>query len=146
MSPARSTRHELALGHRLRGACPECHADLVLRYSPRTTKKFYGCARYPACRGAHGAHPDGHPLGIPVDAATRQARIAAHEAFDKLWQPPDSFITRAEAYAWLRGNFYWLDPEDVHIGRFDRDQCELVADYAGQYLEDLRRRRAGVTR
>lgn len=31
--------------------CPKCGAILVKRYSPRYSKSFWGCPRYPACRG-----------------------------------------------------------------------------------------------
>lgn len=47
---------------------------------------FWGCSRFPECRSTHGAHPDGRPLGKPATAEVKQARIAAHAAFDRLWK------------------------------------------------------------
>jgi len=31
--------------------CPKCGAELVKRYSSKYSKTFWGCSRYPACRG-----------------------------------------------------------------------------------------------
>ena len=32
-------------------ACPECGADLVLRTARKTGNSFYGCRKFPKCRG-----------------------------------------------------------------------------------------------
>jgi len=84
-------------------ACPECSAPMVLVHNRgfRTRahpngKPFYGCTRYPSCRGAHGAHADGRPLGRPGTPEERAARVAAHGWFDKLWQ--GRVRSRDEAY------------------------------------------------
>lgn len=57
--------------------CPDCGAAMRLRqgrFGP-----FYGCSRYPACRGTHTATRDGEPAGIPADAKTRRMRAAVIE-------------------------------------------------------------------
>ena len=36
-------------------ACPKCGSPLVLRYSPKYSRNFYGCTTYPACRGTRNA-------------------------------------------------------------------------------------------
>lgn len=103
---------------------------------------FYGCTRYPGCRGAHGAHPDGRPLGKPADQATKQARMRAHGFLDPLWRDavhiPDygalnkraqravRHRARARAYAWLAEHL-GMDVDDCHIGRFDQNTCETVS-------------------
>lgn len=112
--------------------CGECRAPMVLRTAqrgPGAGRLFYGCSRYPACRSTHGAHPDGRPLGVPGDAATKAARVAAHAAFDRLWKE-GHVPSRAAAYAWLRAAM-GLSREEGHIARFDPARCtELVARVA----------------
>ncbi len=103
--------------------CPECGAPMELREGKYG--KFYGCTRFPDCKGAHGAHPDGRPLGTPADSETKQWRMKAHDAFDALWKSGD--MERNEAYDWLCEQME-LDREDCHIGKFDKRQCESVVE------------------
>ena len=140
--------------------CPDCGADMVLR-DIAGMGKFYGCTRYPECRGTHGAHSDGRPLGIPADAETRAARIKAHEAFDALWEDalrmyddearlnswakesrgPEFLlqVARTRAYAWL-GWRLEMSAGDCHMGRLDLFHCELVvAACDGMTPERVRR-------
>lgn len=124
--------------------CPEegCGGVMVLRHSPKYNRKFYGCSNFPDCKAAHGAHPDGSPLGVPADKATKAARIQAHEAFDKLWESALDLYTfsrrpsrkhrrgiiqiaRRRAYTWLQERL-GMTPDDCHIGRFDIETCERV--------------------
>lgn len=100
--------------------CPECGADLVFRergkYGP-----FYGCSKWPKCGGAHSAHVDGTPMGVPADQATRTKRREAHNSFDSLriklvW-------SRRYSYEWLAKRMN-LSAEQCHIGRFSIAQCE----------------------
>ena len=107
--------------------CPECGAPMTLRggkYGP-----FYGCIEFvrTGCRGSHGAHPDGKPLGKPGDAETRQARIRAHAAFDRLWKGHGKRrrMSRRRAYRWLQETMR-LSKDEAHIGRFSLEQCEAL--------------------
>ena len=106
-------------------ACPDCGSDMVLR--PSRYGPFYGCVRYPACAATHGAHPDGRPLGTPANAATRVARMRAHEAFDPIWRN-DSVRRRGPArraaYQWLQDSL-GMD-RTPHIGEMTLEQCESV--------------------
>ena len=104
-------------------ACPECGAPMELRRSGRHGP-FYGCTQWPSCKGSHGAHPDGSPLGTPADHATKQARILAHAAFDQIWR--DKLLpSRKAAYRWMQESL-GLSKEDAHIGRFSIDQCKAL--------------------
>jgi ssDNA-binding Zn-finger/Zn-ribbon topoisomerase 1 len=86
--------------------------------------KFYGCVRWPDCKGTHGAHQStGEPLGIPANAETKKARILAHEAFDTLWK--NGKMSRKEAYKWMQENLS-LTKEEAHISRFDKETCERL--------------------
>src|SRR5208282_5226656 len=52
--------------------CGECGSLMVLRKSKKYGTPFYGCSRFPECKGAHGAHTDGRPKGTPGDRKTNQ--------------------------------------------------------------------------
>ena len=109
--------------------CGECESPMVLRKS--RFGMFYGCTKFPACKGTHGAHPDGLPLGVPANEETKKARIAAHNAFDKLWKDRQKnlgcsrTVARGECYAWLAVELD-MRKDDCHIGRFDIDACNHV--------------------
>lgn len=80
------------------------------------------------CGAYCGSHENtGEPLGYPCGWHTRQARMAAHEAFDRLWKhgPP----TRPEAYAWLAHEM-GLPPEQCHIGMMTEEQARRVVQLA----------------
>lgn len=117
MSEYPGTRYDLT--------CPDCGAAMSLvpnRYKP-------GAMHYACENGCctHGAHPDGRPLGVPADKATRLARMEAHRQFDRLWRYADSPMTRKKAYLWLKRQTNMTRVE-AHIGRFTIEQCEqLVA-------------------
>lgn len=99
--------------------CGDCGAPMAL--CPSKYGVFYGCTRYPECRGTHGARPDGRPLGIPANKETREARIQAHYVFDQIWK--NNYMRRREAYKWLRLNMK-VSHSEAHISRFDQEQCE----------------------
>jgi ssDNA-binding Zn-finger/Zn-ribbon topoisomerase 1 len=94
--------------------------------------QFYGCTRFPECKGTHGAHPDGKPLGIPADSRTKQARIRAHAAFDELWK--DGRMRRPDAYRWMQ-QAMGLDVDGAHIGKFTIEQCDQLVTLVQQHQE-----------
>jgi len=102
--------------------CPECGGQMRLKNSKYG--KFSGCENYPQCQATHGAHPDGRPLGIPANQETKQWRINAHKAFDKLWKCKKG-ITRKQAYAWLQEKMN-LTSDEAHIGKFNIKQCKQL--------------------
>lgn len=122
---------QLPLGSKLEHPCPECGSAMLLRSSKFGL--FYGCIEYPKCRAAHGAHPDGTPLGTPADKETKMARIRAHEVFDAIWKR--RHMSRSEAYAWMQRTM-GLSDADAHIGKFTIDQCEELAELVGEYLAE----------
>ncbi len=105
--------------------CPECEGKLVLRLSRYGL--FYGCSNYPICKAAHGAHPDGKPLGVPANAETRSWRMKAHDVFDKLYQGESPIMSREEAYGYLQ-YIMGLSEEDAHISKFTTKQCQELID------------------
>lgn len=93
--------------------CGECGAPVKLR---ETSRKFYGCIRFPTCKGSLGTYPDGRPLDVPADTATKAARIKAHEVFDELWK---------------RGH---MKRRAAYIGKFDVKMCERLVKEASELL------------
>ena len=73
------------------------------------------------------------PMGALADEALRDARRAAHAAFDPLWQ--QGALTREAAYEWLAGALA-IPVLRCRIGRMDLADCsrivELVADRDGR--------------
>lgn len=78
----------------------------------------------------------GGSTSTPANQTTRDARIAAHAAFDVLWQ--DGKRSRTKAYKWL-ANAMQLSGGMCHIGMFNAEQCAsvvaLCADYSGVYTD-----------
>jgi len=119
-------------GERKDLVCPDCTAVMRLRRS--RFGPFYGCSRWPDCEGTHGAHDDGSPKGVPGDAATRQARIRAHDAFDQLWKPRGRGpMSRGAAYRWMR-RAMGLSAAKAHIGNFNTTQCERLVQLVHEWL------------
>jgi len=114
--------------------CPNCGRKLVLRHSKYGF--FYGCRGWPECDVLIGCHGNTtEPLGIPAEAATRQARIRAHSVFDLLWK--DKWMTRTEAYAWL-AQALDCPVEQAHIGHLNRLDCERVTEMVSAKLVELK--------
>ena len=92
---------------------------MVLR--PSIHGKFYGCSRWPKCKGTHSAYADGRPMGVPGNAATKQARHRAHGVLDQLcleWE-----IDTEEAYRIVCREMR-MSRDEAHMGRFSKEQCE----------------------
>jgi len=85
-------------------------------------RQYYACTRQ-GCRGAHGAHQDGTPLGIPANQATKNMRMSAHAVFDPLWR--NGHMSRGEAYLWMQ-NALGMTADEAHIARFDKETCSRL--------------------
>jgi zinc-finger-containing domain len=83
-------------------------------------KHFYLCE----CGAYCGCHPGSVvPLGYPAGYETRNARKAAHAAFDPLWKSGE--MTRQSAYAWLT-EATSIPNAQCHVGMMTRDQALSV--------------------
>jgi len=109
--------------------CPECGVKMELAPSQfgKPGRMYYRCSNYPQCRGAHGAHPDGTPLGVPANAQTKQARIQAHNSFDKLWKGDPPLMSRTSAYMEMQ-DLMGMSSQQAHIGRFSFEECWKLMD------------------
>lgn len=81
-------------------------------YRSGQPRKFYRCDKYPECRGRHGAHPNGTPLGVPVKEEVRRLRKYVHVLATQIWGEWDDDKGRAEMYEWLAKN-----TKSGHIGK-----------------------------
>jgi hypothetical protein len=96
-------RHELH--HRYYWKCPNCKAYTGTQYDTTI------------------------PIGTPAGLRTRQSRMDAHFAFDRLWK--HGFMTRSEAYEWL-AVVMGLEPKDCHIGLMNLKQANRVITLANK--------------
>lgn len=98
-----------------------------------------------ACDAYVGCHPDGTPKGSLANKPLRQARRAAHDAFDPLWlfteaayPMPRSHsgklrrIARTHAYLWL-SHHMGIPYEQTHIAMFDEAQCRRVVEIIAEH-------------
>ena len=124
--------------------CGECgkpaglvDGRLVYPHRPDLADKpFWRCC---VCQAYVGCH-DGtyRPKGSPCGPETRQARIAAHAAFDPLWRrkmEADGLTqghARAKAYKWLAEQL-GTAPEATHIGMFDAATARRVVELCAPY-------------
>jgi ssDNA-binding Zn-finger/Zn-ribbon topoisomerase 1 len=119
--------------------CPEegCDGTLRRKWSTKYENWFYGCDRYPECRGAAGCHADGSLLGIPANAETKEERIRTHHLFDQLWKTKKLF-SRSGCYAHFAKR---MGRSTLHIGELNRDEClqlqALVLTFARQFHVEL---------
>lgn len=137
----------------LKPICPYCgefakHVKGNVIYPHRSDlafKNFYLCE---PCKAYVGCH-DGtlRPLGRLADADLREAKQAAHAAFDPIWRARWERKSAADpAYkkSMARGGRYkklaelmGIPKDDCHIGMFDIAQCrQVVALCKAGELED----------
>ena len=100
--------------------CPECGSLMILRKSRKWGKFFYGCSQYPKCLGAHGAHPNGQPLGQPASKDVKDARVRVHGLLNMIWDY-NTKIGRNKMYAWLARN-----TSTGHISQLPIDELLVV--------------------
>lgn len=120
--------------HRPLPSCPYCHnsahlvtGQIIYPHRPDLWKyKFWLCAPCEAYVGCHKQGDGTRPLGRLANRELRDAKQAAHLAFDPLWRNKGkAALSRKEAYAWLAEQLD-IDPKDCHIGKFDVARCKAV--------------------
>lgn len=121
--------------------CPYCGSiarlgDSATVYRGRSYGPAWICPNYPACDSYVGCHPKTTiPLGRLANKELRQAKMAAHAAFDRLWGGRGNKgkprrhgqMKRSDAYRWL-SQAMGMQESSCHIGELDVDQCRRVVE------------------
>ena len=106
---------------------------MVLRTSKRYGL-FYGCNRFPACKGSHSAHQEtGEPMGVPANQTTKRWRRRAHKVFDLLWSSGCAVMSRDRAYKFMQEEM-GLSVRDAHISRLSSEECQALIDIVLDFL------------
>lgn len=118
--------------------CPYCNkpakivnGKVIYPHRPDLAgKKFWQCAACDAYVGCHGFNPrHGYrgiePLGRLANRELRAAKMAAHAAFDPIWQSGRK--TRTQAYSDLASRL-GIPMSQCHIGLFDVEMCHRVIE------------------
>jgi hypothetical protein len=113
--------------------CPYCGKDAVLVDSAEVYGRSYGliylCRPCKAWVGVHKGTEK--PLGRLANKELREAKKAAHAAFDPLWRAKirrdgcSKSQARKAGYSWLAKQL-GIHFSECHIGMFDVDLCEKV--------------------
>jgi hypothetical protein len=123
--------------------CLECgqRAELVQsqRIYPRRPDLWNRPMWLCACGAYTGCHEGTErPKGRPAAKATRDARMAAHAAFDPLWQAKQrrdacsKKAARSAGYQWLADQL-GIDAKDCHIGMMDAATALRVAELCRRF-------------
>lgn len=127
--------------------CPFCNSQVEFGSADRVYGPAYAhlnlyiCSKFPACDSYVGAHDgSGLPKGTLADKPLREARKAAHAAFDPLWNLAESKIfSRREAYEWLAKSLR-IEKHETHIGMFDLVTCQEVVRLVAQLRQVMQAR------
>jgi Topoisomerase DNA binding C4 zinc finger len=104
--------------------CPDCGANTKLRSG--RYGMFFGCTRYPDCKGLQAANRDGEPVGTPATVATRKLRAEVIQALKAgILDPVElprrvSEMNAEDCEASLRRVFH--DPEPVSLWQLLADE------------------------
>lgn len=126
-------------------ACEECGkrpglvtGELIYPHRPEyKDRPFWRCL----CGAYVGCHPGTYKaLGTPCGYATRQARIAAHEALDGLWRRKmakdgvGKHEARPAAYRWMAAQLN-IDPARCHIGMMNEATARRVVEICAPFVK-----------
>ena len=84
--------------------------------APSRYGRYWRCILQPGCDYKIGAHPNGAPLGFPVDQETRALRREVHVLCDQYW-PWEEYIARKIMYRFIRDN-----STHGHIAEMDKQE------------------------
>ena len=119
--------------------CPYCgrkavYTDSAEVYHGYSYGMIYLCRPCGAWVGVHRGTDK--PKGRLANAELRKWKMAAHDAFDPLWQTGIFKRRRNAAYAWLAEQM-GLPKEQTHIGMFDVAQCQKVIQIINERKDSL---------
>lgn len=123
--------------------CLECGQPAALVQSQRIYPRRPDLWNRPMWLCACGAYTGCHegterPKGRPAAKATRNARMDAHAAFDRLWRAKQrregisKTKARGAGYKWL-GEQLGIDPKDCHIGEMNAATARRVTELCRRF-------------
>lgn len=124
--------------------CDVCRGAVILMrdtsslYQGRDYGPAYVCQGCGARIGCHKNSKRFASLGRLANEELRQAKMAAHAAFDPLWRRKmrkegiSQSKARRLAYRWLADQL-GIDRNSAHIGAFDVDLCRRVVEICAPY-------------
>lgn len=125
--------------------CQYCSIPARLTDSVEVYGRSYGviwlCDKCGAYVGCHESSKTHAPLGRLANAELRTLKIAAHAAFDPLWQRKmvrdqcSKSKARKAGYRWLAKEM-GIEFKHCHIGFFNEDQCRQAAEICRRYTLD----------
>ena len=121
-----------------------CGSLMKLRWAAKYQNWFYGCIRFPDCKGAHGCHPDGKPLGKPAPPEVKKWRIAAHEIFDRLWKNEGANMKGYKVFTHdLRppiqgGEPVWNGKVPFELPEVKLDESDEECSHGWNFTEDIK--------
>lgn len=119
--------------------CPYCKREAEFLSNSQEVYNGHDFGPIYLCRPCWawvGCHKDTlRPLGRLANNKLRQARQAAHNAFDPIWK--SKRLTRGSAYKWLSDQL-GLPLAKTHIGMFGPEKCQRVVNICcSQDFEEL---------
>ena len=104
--------------------------DSAIVYHGKSYGNIYYCTNCGAYVGVHDGTKK--PLGTLANAALRNKRREAHNAFDPLWRKRG--LKRSEAYHWLAKRMKLPDYR-THIAQFTMAQCQEVIEICNEEMQ-----------
>jgi ssDNA-binding Zn-finger/Zn-ribbon topoisomerase 1 len=96
--------------------CGDCGRLLVLKLG--RYGRFYGCQKYPTCKGTVHADENGEPLGYPADRETRRSRHRLIVA--------KKFAMKRHTYDGRGARQLLNRPRGFSVGFLSKDECEVL--------------------
>jgi len=94
-----------------------------LIYGQTYGNQLFVCENWPKCNALAKVPPNNTTPVALADRILRQARVAAHNAFDRQWKRGK--LTRSQAYEKL-SRLMSISRAECHISMFDIHQCQEV--------------------
>lgn len=120
----------------LKVCCDYCGSAAALVDSAEVYGRSYGpmwlCRPCDAYVGTHKNSRNHAPLGRLANRELREAKKAAHAAFDPLWRSGRK--DRQQAYGWLSEQLE-IPMAKTHIGMFDLDLCRRTIEVCRKFME-----------
>lgn len=129
-------------GENLKKNIVKCHCGARATLRPASAvhgdraliEHLFVCSRYPKCDSYVGVHRNTlKPMGTLANSELRIKRIAAHKAFNTLWE--SGLMKKWQAYKWMAAKFA-LNSKQAHIAMFSEYMCDELISTCKQAMEN----------